>query len=224
MNMSQKDPFKSFMKLFLYGAWKNNIPLMDVLGIDGNIKVPKTTAIFNMSSAKDCPSRKLGLCKAIVDGKCICYAQKSERNNRSFVLPYRRRQEKFWKKIDAENFCVQFLAISITRHKPFTALRFNEAGDFHSQQCVNKAERIARILKPYGVTCYCYTSRDDLDYSNVKSLVISGSGFKKKGIKNIFKIIKNKNDRPKGYGICPMNCHSCDRCLKSGLKTAVVKH
>jgi len=215
---------KPFMRLLLHGAWKNQVRLRNVLGDEGNIKIPRTTAIFNMSSAHDCPSRKLGLCKACVNGKSICYAIKSEVASRPNVLPYRRRQEAYWKSINAEQFCVEFLAISITKPKPFTALRFNEAGDFHSQACVQKAEKIARILKPYGVICYTYTSRDDLNYKGIRDLVISGSNFQKDGISNIFLIIDEKKNKPKGYGICPMNCRICNRCQKKGLKTVVLKH
>lgn len=204
---------------------KNKYKLKDVINERGNIKIPKTTAIFNMSSATDCPSRKLGLCKAVdKNGKSFCYAIKSERANRPLVLPYRRKQEKYWKSVSAEEFAVEFLILSSMKRNPFTAIRFNESGDFHNQSCVNKAEKIARILKPYGIICYCYTSRNDLDYRKVKALRISGSNFKKPGIVNIFKIIKKKEDKPKGYAMCPMDCHSCNRCMRAGLKTAIIKH
>jgi len=224
MNDAQVENLKPFMKLLVYGAWKNKVTLRNVLSADGNIKVPSSTAIFNMSSAHDCPSRGLGKCKAISNGKNICYAIRAEKNYRPDVLPFRKRQEKFWKTVSAEEFAVEFLAISVTKGKPFTALRFNESGDFHTQECVTKAERIARILKPYGIVCYCYTSRDDLDYSHIEALRISGSGFKKTGIVNIFKMIDKKEDRPKGYAICPGDCHICNRCQKAGMKTAIVRH
>ena len=108
--------------------------------------------------------------------------------------------------------------------QPFTALRFNEAGDFYGQECVDKAERIATVLKRYGVVVYCYTSRSDLDYSKTKNLVVSGSGFMKEGITNEFKIIKSKSDKPKGYGVCPMDCKKCSKCQKRGTKTVVNLH
>jgi len=224
MDDVQARNLKPFMRLLLHGAWKNEVRLRDVLGDDGNLKIPRTTAIFNMASAHDCPSRKLGLCKAVVDGKHICYAIRSETTYHPYVEPYRNKQKDYWLSVNAHEFCIEFLAICVTKAKPFTALRFNEAGDFHTQECVDKAEKIARILKPYGIICYCYTSRDDLDFHRLEALKVSGSGFKKPGIVNVFKVIACKEDKPKGYGICPMDCHSCDRCLKSGLKTAIVKH
>jgi len=189
----------------------------------GNIKVPKTTAIFNMSSAHDCPSRKLGLCKASLQG-AKCYALKAEYKYHPAVLPYRRRQEKIWKSTGVNDFVSQFLSLNKIKRNKYKALRFNESGDFHSQKYVNKAELIAKKLSEYGIKCYCYTSRSDLNFNNCKYLIISGSGFKKSGVKNEFKII-GKNDKiPNGYGICAGNCRICSRCLKVGLKTVVRKH
>ena len=216
-----------FAKLIVQGMYghigKTLVPLFHLLCERGNHKIPSTTAIFNMSAAHDCISDLLGLCKAKACG-VRCYAKHTELF-RPHTMTYRRRQEKFWLKVTAEEFAMQFLLINAQKIKsPFNALRFNESGDFHSQECVDKAEKIARILKRYGIVTYCYTSRDDLDYSKVRALRVSGSGFKKKGIANIFQIIQKKEDRPKGYGLCPMDCHICNRCQRTGMKTAVVKH
>jgi len=213
----------SYAKILTAGVGKDFCPLNKLIS-EGNIKLPSTTAIFNMSSAHDCPSLKLGLCKAYVDGKHVCYAKKAEYSHHPEVLPYRRRQEKFWLDITAEGFVSQFLLINALKVKPFTALRMNEAGDFHSQECVDKAEKIATLLKRYGVICYCYTSRSDLTYTNCKNLIVSGSGFVKDGINNLFTIIKKKEDKPKGFGICKGDCKVCSRCQKRGLNTAVILH
>jgi len=190
----------------------------------GNIKIPSTTAIFNMSSATDCPSRKLGLCSAELAG-CKCYAIKSEVPSRPSVLPYRRRQEKFWKGIAASKFALDFLSVNAAKsRKPFTALRLNEAGDFHGQACVDKADMIARILSDFGIVTYCYTSRSDLNYSSAKSVVVMGSGFRKEGISSEFRIIAKDSDKPRGFGLCPMDCKVCNRCQKRGMLTAVPAH
>lgn len=203
---------------------KNN-PLASLLS-SGNLKLPTTTAIFNMSSATDCPSLKLGLCKAMVGDKSVCYAMKAELPYRPDVLPYRRRQEDYWKNISAEEFVVQFLMIQSTKKKPYDKIRFNESGDFHDQSCVKKLNKIASYLKRYRVKIYCYTSRDDLDFTCVTSnnLVINGSGFKKAGITNEFKMIESLEDRPAGFAICPKDCRLCDRCSISGKNTVVLKH
>jgi hypothetical protein len=196
----------------------------------GNIKIPKETAIFNMSSATDCASLALGKCKACVFDpeleklRTVCYALKAERAYRPAVLPYRRRQELFWKDITANSFALQFLCINSTKRLKFDKVRFNEAGDFHTQACVDKADAIAKILLKFGVTCYCYTSRDDLDYTKVKSLVINASGFEADGLVNDFMMLEKGKTPPKGYAKCPMDCTLCDRCSKRGKKTYVPQH
>jgi hypothetical protein len=202
---------------------KNHFELKDLIS-SGNLKIPSSTAIFNMSSATDCPSLKLGLCSAVKSG-VKCYARKSEVPARPNVLPYRRRQEKYWKTASASQFALDFLAINATKYyNPYTAIRFNEAGDFHSQECVDKAESIARILADFGIVTYCYTSRSDLDFSKTKKLVVMGSGFRKEGISSEFRIIAKDEDKPKGYGLCPMDCKVCTRCQKKGMLTAVKAH
>jgi hypothetical protein len=209
--------------LFLTDSSSKDSFELDSLLSSGNLKVPSSTAIFNMGSATDCPSRKLGLCQVILNGKCHCYALKSECLY-PLVLPHRRLQEHYWKRVSVERFCSEFLAINSLKTEPFTALRFNESGDFWSQSCVNKAERIACILSRFGIKTYCYTSRSDLDFSSIRHLIISGSGFRKDGITNEFRMIYNLSERPRGFGICPMNCSKCTRCLVRGLSTVVVKH
>ena len=195
----------------------------------GNLKIPKTTAIFNMSSATDCPSLKLDICKACVGEKNHCYALKSERDYRPNVLPYRRRQQEYWLTTKAEEFVYEFMMVNSLKPKPFTKVRLNEAGDFHGQACIAKAERIAKILHQYGVRVYCYTSRSDLDFSNTKYLVVNGSGFKKAGISNEFAMVskevgKDPKQWPKGYAKCPMDCTICDRCSIKGKNTFVIQH
>jgi hypothetical protein len=192
----------------------------------GNHKLPKSTAIFNMASATDCPSLRLELCSAVDEnGKLFCYAKKSEAGYRPDVLPYRRRQEKFWLGVTAEDFAAQFLAINSRKRKPFTALRLNEAGDFHNQACVEKAEKIASILSAAGVACYAYTARKDLDYKDIDSLVVNGSGWTKEGVTNDFLIVgKDGSGLPAGYKLCPADCSICKRCLIKGSKTGVRKH
>jgi hypothetical protein len=213
----------SFAKILTGSKGKSFCELNGLLS-DGNTKLPRTTAIFNMSSAKDCPSLKRGVCKAFIDGKHICYAKKAETPMRPQVLPYRRKQEKFWLSITADEFIAQFLLINALKNKPFTALRLNESGDFHSQACIEKAERIANVLSRYGIITYGYTSGDDLDFSMVKSLILSGSGFTAAGISGEFLIVKDIKDKPKGYGVCAMDCKACTRCQKRGMKTVVPKH
>jgi hypothetical protein len=187
----------------------------------GNSKLPKTTAIFNICSATDCPSVKLGLCQAYKNGKCICYALKAEMQYHHVVLPFRRRQEKVWDSLSGEDFAWEFITIIDRRRTATTALRLNESGDFRSQADVNKASEIARVLSHRGIVVYGYTARKDLDFSNVHpNLVINGSGFKVHGE---FRMVMSKADKPEGYGMCCGDCRKCKRCLK-GMLTCNLPH
>lgn len=200
------------------------VPLGSLLNHEGNIKVPRDTAIFNFSSAHDCPSMKKGLCKAKAQG-CKCYALKAECGIYPFALPFRRRQEKYWKGISAEAFAAQFILVNALKQKPFTALRFSESGDFHTQNSVYKAERIAQILHRHGIRCYCYTSRSDLSFEKCRHLVVTGSNFLKKGISNRFRIVQDvRKERQRGESVCKMNCRICKLCQMRNMKIVVKNH
>ena len=217
-----------------------NLPLKKLIRA-GNIKIPRSTAIFNMSSATDCASLKLGKCKACILSKDlktlknVCYAMKAERSYRPMVLPYRRRQELFWKSVTAKDFVIQFLVLNAMKRKPFTMIRLNEAGDFHTQACLDKAEKIAELLDGHDIKVYCYTSRDDLDFSNRKYLKVNRSlnGLKDyeavNGLTNEFLMITKEEGKdwkkwPKGYAKCPADCRVCDRCSIEGKKTFIIQH
>ncbi len=215
---------KTFGIIVTHGKGRNFCPLAQHIAT-GNIKLPRTTAIFNMGPATHCPSLAKGLCKAFSPkGKHICYAMKAERlypNN----LPYRLAQMKFWKDVTAEDFASQFLLINALKYRQWTRLRLNEAGDFFSQKCLDKANRIAMILARFGIKTYCYTHRSDLDYSKVKHLIVSSSNFEDKNIPNAFRMVENvKRERPMGWSICKGDCRVCDLCSKRGSKVVIKKH
>ena len=69
----------------------------------GNNKLPKTTVIFNMGPAKECPANALGLCELGKTGKC--YAMKAERLYPQ-VLPYRIRQKNYWLQVYPNYFSI----------------------------------------------------------------------------------------------------------------------
>ena len=190
----------------------------------GNHKLPVDTAIFNMGPAETCPSEALGLCQAInAAGKNICYAKKAEIQYPQ-VLPYRRAQAKYWKETDGVDIALQLVLTNALKRRPYRALRINESGDFYGQEDIEKAETVAHILSLYGVKAYVYTARKDLDFSNVKALVVNGSGFTAAGVPNEFKYIESREDRPKTHRLCPGDCRICDRCLNHGKLTACIKH
>ena len=189
----------------------------------GNRKLPKHTAIFNMSSATDCESNRKGLCQLVNVKKC--YALKAERMYKA-VLPYRKRQNIFWKNCTAEEFVEQFEKEK--GRKKIKYLRLNEAGDFVTQKCVEKANKIAEILlQKHKIRTYCYTARKDLDFSNRTQLTVNGSGFK---VDNMFAVAYTDNRmtqarRTKGEAVCIGDCAKCIMCTKSlGLDIYVREH
>jgi hypothetical protein len=214
---------KEFTNVLSQEEFDKVCPLNNLIGKNGNTKLPSSIAIWNMTSAHDCPSAKLGLCAAEKFG-AKCYAKKSEYAYHKEVLPHRRSQAKLWNELTAKEFVSQFLLLNSRKKKAFTAIRFSESGDFRNQADVDKVEKIASLLKRFKIKCYTYTSRSDLDYSKISSLILSGSGFKKKGINKVFQIIKNKKDKPKGYSICKGDCKVCNRCRVKNLNTAVLSH
>lgn len=185
----------------------------------GNGKLPRTTAIFNLGSATDCPSRPLGFCQAYrTKDRHVCYALHSERQF-PHVLPFRRRQAAYWDHVNVAEFIAQFLMAAPPR-RPWTHLRLSEAGDFRHQADVDKAEAIAAALATVNVTTYCYTARRDLEYGGCTSLVVLGSGFRVHGE---FRLIQPEERVPDGAAVCPADCTVCDRCPR-GQDTLVRLH
>lgn len=198
--------------LFPGGKMKNHVSF-------GNRKLPKTTMIFNMGSAMECPSRIKGLCS--VSG--ICYALKAERLYPA-VLPYRQRQANIWLRSNVEELCEQLADIIDRKRKKPTLFRFNESGDFYGQNCVHKLDIIACFLKEkYGIITYGYTARKDLDFSGVAFLVKGSANNAGNNGKTI--VIDNKKDLKTGFYLCPGSCKTCSMCSKgNGKNIAFPKH
>jgi len=187
----------------------------------GNTKLPKTTAVFNMSPALTCASDSLGLC----EHSQICYAKKAEKMYKQ-VLPHRHKQSQFWLNHSALEFSEMFNEIYQRKRIKPKLLRLNESGDFFTQSCVDKAEKIATILRRYPVFTYTYTARTDLSFDGCKNLVINGSGFmplsKGKFYGNMFKIVDQFSGRNKK---CKANCNICNLCtVNRNYTIEAIKH
>ena len=149
--------------------------MREILVSKGNNKLKRGFVIFNICSATDCPSFKLGLCE-LEDPLRDCYALKSERLYKQ-VLPYRRRQEKVWDALTADEFATQLVAKIERMRRPVKYVRCGEAGDFRNQDDVTKLSKIAELLlKETGIVTYCFTARSDLSFKNV-AFTANGSGF-----------------------------------------------
>lgn len=187
----------------------------------GNTKLPKTTMIFNMGAAEDCPSKKLGLCKVPVK----CYALKAEQQYPK-CLDYRRRQQEYWLKTDVDQIIAD-LYVLLERKKTIpTLLRFNEAGDFHSQDCVDKLSDVAMFLKfQFDIETYGYSARSDLDFSKAAFLVKASNKPLGNGNNGCTVVVPKGGRVPAGFVVCPGSCKSCTICSEdTQINVAFIAH
>lgn len=182
----------------------------------GNLKVGKDTLIMNITSATECPSRRLGLCQVPAGA---CYALRAERQYPQ-VLPYRNSQTEIWDSLSAEEIAEDVKVLARRKRKvPIKYLRMQESGDFRHHGDLAKMSRIADLLRGV-VRVYTYTARRDLFQSPVRTsdnLVINGSGFM---VDNNFRVV-NKDQLqpgPKCRGIKGGGCFGCPLCKTKGRK------
>lgn len=188
----------------------------------GNHKIGDDTGIFNMGTAKECPSKKLGLCDAINNG-VKCYAEKAEDQYPHSVPAARKRQEIFWKKASALEIIEYLNKKIVNRRKKTNYIRFNESGDFWSQEDIEKLSIVADFFAVKGITTYGYSARSDLDFTNAKFLVKGSNHDKGNNGKTI--IIGKKDNVPKGFIECPADCRKCNLCkIQTQLNIAFRMH
>ena len=183
---------------------------------NGNRKIGKDTLIFNMNSAMDCPSEKLGLCELASK----CYAKKAERIYPN-VLPFRRRQEQAWKSTTAKEFAESFLSIVKSKKTKIKYFRFSESGDFDTQADVTKMVKVAKILEKNGIATYGYTARKDLNFRALRKVAtVQGSGFMASN--QFFPVSEFTGENPKCNG---SDCSICKLCkVPMGKKIEVLIH
>jgi hypothetical protein len=189
----------------------------------GNRKIGADTLIFNMSSATDCPSLKLGLCHISNNSIAKCYARKAENLYGQKIINYRNNQAVYWQSHSADEIFQYFagpIASRKARSKDTNFFRYNEAGDFYSQSDIQKLTIIANRLKEeFGITTYGYTARSDLDYTN-RGFLVKGSGWNNEQIDGTCIVINKIEPIPEGFIECPglkQSCANCNLC-KCNLK------
>ena len=123
----------------------------------GNRKVGKTTAIFNLTSATDCPMKNQ--CEFGITGKC--YALKSERLYPQ-VLPYRRRQQAYWESKEIPELTKDFVEF-FKKNPSLKYLRFNESGDATTYWDFMKMHYIAVALMIADMDVHVYTYTHNVD-------------------------------------------------------------
>jgi len=176
----------------------------------GNHKLGTDTAVFNMGTSIDCPSRKLGLCQTIKQG-VKCYAEKAEIQYKDPVINHRLSQAAKWKSKTGPELTMQFLDQIKRRRTKTTFLRYNESGDFNEQADIDKLNYVSRCLRENGIITYGYTARSDLDFRGIDFLC-KGSGFNADGLSGSTKVLLKNDVVPEGYFLCPGSCKKCNLC------------
>ena len=190
----------------------------------GNAKLPRTTAILNITPALTCPSRAMGVCQL---DKCgvgshKCYAAKAERAWPE-VLPYRVRQQEWWDQ-DEATLCLGFKGWYDNLRNKVSAVRIGESGDFRNAEDVGKLRCLAECNK--SLTWYCYTARQDLFTPKVlealpANVTVNGSGWM---AHNNFVVLGPRNRDTQAFDhMCPGDCRDCSMCLVPSGKTIGVK-
>jgi len=184
----------------------------------GNNKIAKSTAIFNMNSATDCPNADSEECQVPWSD---CYAHKAE-NQYPAVLPYRRRQEYLWDCLDAHSFAKAFEALVDRKRNSVDSIRFSEAGDFRHRGDIVKVNRIAELV---DVDVYTYSASSYLDWSEAQHFTVNQSNDFADYGDRLYSAVPTAEDIPddgvhcphdyqKSQGVDePIKCGSCRACI-----------
>lgn len=205
----------------------------------GNMKLSADILIVNLTAAKNCPSAKKGMCPIYNTFKQAkdkgekpdveCYAQKGEHQYVN-TIQNNIRSEIVMSLLDTDEF-IAYIEEYIERFDYKTNyIRFNEAGDFPSQEFVERCEKASEyFFKHYGIQCSAYTCRSDLDFSNCKYMIINASLPIIKGSDRFYQAVTKKRfdsyedtegsikytENGEPYFKCKCNCKVCKFCYQS---------
>ena len=142
------EPFMRPVIMDIMKAYPTRIKKVHPLYKLGNKKIGFDTIIFNLGTAKHCPSKALGLCpyendvNALRKGKTVCYACKMEWAKN--VLNYRKNQLKHWIASTTQQL-IDELKLIIDLYGDQYGIKFfrmNESGDFHKMDEVSSFHSI----------------------------------------------------------------------------------
>lgn len=190
----------------------------------GNRKLPASTMIFNLTTAKKCPA------KMFCDIKDECYANAGEsafkdtflRNLRNRIMLEHISLKDFLKLIE---LYIEYAPMRIKN------IRISEDGDFKNINYVRLADKIAGHLNAkYGIKTTIYTAMP-FDFGQYKNLIVNASNKRVKNPTRYF--LARKADKLKELGIdfsgegiqyndkvgyyftCPCNCRLCGFCYRT---------
>lgn len=181
----------------------------------GNMKLPRTFAIFNVTPCTRCPSDALDMCN-VNNRVCSgcgqpfqCYGLNAELGySKHTAVPFRIRQMRWWDIVTPEEFVATLVE---NRCRTITHLRFSEGGDIRHIGDFRKMVGIARLLYGRSIVTSVYTARSDIDLSDRWPLVVNGSGF----------MVDNRVDPVcrcghMGLANCVADCSECQMCYEHG--------
>ena len=192
----------------------------------GNKKLPPSTMIVNITSSFGCPSQKNCAFRDICYAKKLVskYGRNAElRDMRNqFTFPYLTTREI----LKLLELYIEFAPIRI--HD----IRISEAGDFQTQEQVDFCDKIAGHLKAkYGINTTVYTNAVNLDFSNVKNMIINASNMAVKGADRYFlarpksfmanipatnKVsVRKVGNKEEPFFRCCGDCHICRFCYNT---------
>lgn len=197
----------------------------------GNLKLPPSTMIINLTSAFDCPAADH--CPFHVEkkgeGEGGCYAGDIENQYKDTELRNLRNE------YTLERLTIRELLTLLDKYimgapQRIKRIRLSESGDFKSQEVVDFCDKLAGHLKAkYGISTTCYT-RQAFDFTNCKNLIVNSSltgNYIKGATRNyLVKHSKVAFDRvPDGLQIdkehgkatfkCHCDCYKCSFCYNT---------
>lgn len=180
----------------------------------GNSKLPKSTLIVNITSAHNCPSDIRGLCRC----SHVCYAKKCERIYKNYLHKNTLIESYMylWNDHELKELLMYYIINSPVK---ITHVRLNEAGDFPDQQSIYRWDRLSKwLLKVFKIKTYCYTCREDLDFSNV-SFAVNASNENIQADRYFFCVDKEYYENlPDNTVKCKGDCNKCKLCYDSGYR------
>ena len=195
----------------------------------GNRKLSKETAIFNLTSATNCPMKDR--CTFGINKKC--YALKAERMYPA-CLPYRERQAEFWLNNNLEKK-IEYFQNFFKHHPSLKYLRVNESGDMTTVADLIQLDELAKALKvSHNIEAYTYTNNIELllayepKYINVNLSVDEGNQITYDNNMGVFKGYNRFKAVPKKsmtkYKVTCLGSDCMSKCQKCLYKKGLVIH
>lgn len=230
-------PVKVYDKPLTKPGKFRNITISDgEIGLSlGNMKLPYSTAIWNVPAVVTCPGAGLQGCGLISpDGKKLgpCYAIKAERMYPGVIESRERNLKASLRAEFLEQLWLLVLQAVTFRKIKVDMIRVHEAGDYYNQAYLDVwieiARRLKRMRRKLGrlVKVYSYTKSIDLDFSKrPDNMIVLLSDDR-----HIWKDQWHRFDRV--FGIenpladfkCGEDCSVCVACVSGPFHISVRKH